>query len=202
MELTIEDTIKWMQLTNDKIQKNKEHLTALDQVIGDSDHGINMARGFQEVMKKLDAATYETVSDVMKDVAMTLMSKVGGAAGPLYGTAFLKLSMSLKDSQKVDESSFAKALEEAVQGIIMRGKANAGEKTMLDVWIPVQDYFSANNVKADELETIAKTAMEQTKELKATKGRASYFKDKSIGHIDPGSASSYYLFTSLAEVIE
>lgn len=199
--LQVEHALRWMEKTNTKIQDNKEYLTELDQAIGDGDHGINMSRGFQAVSDKLAGADYETVADVMKDVAMTLMSKVGGAAGPLYGTAFLKLSMTCKDHD-VDYAIFSQGIKDAVNGVKQRGKADVGEKTLVDVWSALaerlgdEDHFNADVI----LET-AKSAKENTKDTLATKGRAAYLKERSVGHLDPGSVSSFYLFESLAEVI-
>ncbi|GAB3059675.1 dihydroxyacetone kinase subunit DhaL [Virgibacillus ainsalahensis] len=203
MEFQAKDAIQWLNLANEKIQENKDYLTSLDQPIGDGDHGINMARGFQEVVNKLMEQEYENVSDVLKDAAMTIMSKVGGASGPLFGSAFLKFSTAVKDNQTVDKEMFTKGMEEAVAGVKQRGKAESGEKTMIDVWEPVAAYFKeAAEPEADELQSIANEAMEHTKETIATKGRASYFKEKSVGHIDPGSASSFYIFKALAEVLK
>lgn len=199
--LQAEDAITWMEEANKKMQTERDYLTALDQAIGDGDHGINMARGFQEVMNKLENETYSNVADVMKDAAMTLMSKVGGASGPLYGTAFLKLSMTFK-GKEVDYKLFVKGIEGALNGIKQRGKAEVGEKTLVDVWAEVasslqnHDCFSSGTIAE-----AAKTAMEKTKDTMATKGRAAYLKERSIGHLDPGSVSSYYIFDALAEVI-
>lgn len=191
-----------MVKANEYMQENKAYLTELDQAIGDSDHGINMSRGFQEVVKKLEQSSYDDVATVFKDVAMTLMSKVGGASGPLYGTAFLKLSMAVKGKGTVDKGDIAAGLDAAAQGIQQRGKSTTGEKTMVDVWVPVVSWWNEQSeIDAADLEKTVEEAMESTKPMKATKGRASYLKEKSVGHIDPGSASSYYIFKSLAEVL-
>ncbi len=203
MNITVNNAIQWMKRMHEKVNEHKDDLTSLDQAIGDGDHGINLARGFNEVMKKLDTVEYATVSDVFKDVAMTIMSKVGGASGPLYGTAFLKMSMALKDKESVTKADFATAVAEALNGLQQRGKAKPGDKTMVDVWNPVVSYIRDHEeIDWDELSATAKRAMEATKELRALKGRASYLKERSIGHIDPGALSSYYLFVSLAEVMK
>lgn len=203
MELTVKEMITWLEISNKRIQENKEYLTTLDQAIGDGDHGINMARGFQEVVNKVTAQDYEAIADVLKDTAMTLISKVGGASGPLLGTAFLKMSTAVKGQESLDTAEFATALDEAVNGIKQRGKASEGEKTMLDVWSPMVDYFSdADRFSPEIIAETAKKAMEKTEDMMATKGRASYFKEKSIGHIDPGAATSYYIFLSLAEAVK
>ncbi|RFA36649.1 dihydroxyacetone kinase subunit L [Virgibacillus dokdonensis] len=201
MQLNVKNTVQWMQRANEKMQANKDELTALDQPIGDGDHGINMARGFQEVVTKLEEATYTNVSEVLKDVAMTLMSKVGGASGPLFGTAFLKLSTKLKGEELVDQTSFGAALNEAVNGLKQRGKAEEGEKTMVDMWASIAHYFTDNehSTPAGLMES-ADAALGKIKAMTATKGRAAYFKEKTIGHQDPGSASTYFIFEALAEV--
>ncbi|MBL5799575.1 dihydroxyacetone kinase subunit L [Bacillus sporothermodurans] len=202
MNLTVDKTLKWMTRVNEKIQANKAYLTSLDQAIGDGDHGINMSRGFQEVVKKLSSSHYETVSDCFKDVAMTLMSKVGGASGPIFGTAFLKMSMSVKGKESINQEEFTRAIDDAINGIIQRGKANEGDKTLLDVWMPILRVFQENDdINWNDADNTAKNAMEATKERLAKKGRAAYLKERSIGHVDPGSVSSYYLFQSLAEVM-
>ncbi|GAQ19092.1 PTS-dependent dihydroxyacetone kinase, ADP-binding subunit DhaL [Oceanobacillus picturae] len=203
MELDVQLIVDWMKKTNEKMQENKPYLTTLDQPIGDGDHGINMARGFQEVENKVTKETYETPADVLKDVAMTLMSKVGGASGPLFGTAFLKLSTAVKGSETISYEAFVNGIEQAVAGVKQRGKAEAGEKTMVDVWYPVSEALTEEqDFSAEVLSETAKQAMENTKDMLATKGRAAYFKDKSQGHIDPGSASSFYLFEALSDVLK
>ena len=203
MLLNVTNTVKWMKTANEKIQENKTYLTELDQAIGDGDHGINMARGFQEVVTKITDTDYDNVSDLLKDVSMTLLSKVGGAAGPLYGTAFLKISMAVKGNETLDFPTFRKGLEEALEGIKQRGKAEKDEKTLVDVWEPLVDYLNGQaSFNAAGFESAAKEAMEATKDLEAKKGRAAYLRERSIGHLDPGSVSSFYIFSSLAEVLK
>lgn len=197
----VNDAKKWVQKINEKMQENKQQLTKLDQAIGDGDHGINMARGFNEAQNIVEKKEYSSVADVFKDVAMTVMSKVSGAAGPLYGSAFLRLSLSLKGKDQVSYADFAKGLEAALAGMKQRGKAEAGEKTLVDVWERVVEHLKKTDYpESEQLTAVAKSAMEKTKETMATKGRAAYFKEKSIGHIDPGAMSSYYLFAALSEV--
>ena len=203
MLITVQHARNWVEKMNSKIQENKEYLTSLDQAIGDGDHGINMARGFNEVVKKVSGSEYDTVSDLLKDVAMTLMSMVGGASGPLFGTAFLKMSMAVKGEEAINYDGFTKAVDQALQGIVQRGKAKEGDKTMVDVWTPVlRCLLGSEAFDPDQLMVTAKTAMEGTKDTMAIKGRAAYLKQRSIGHLDPGSVSSFYLFESLAEVIK
>ncbi|SDJ79021.1 dihydroxyacetone kinase subunit DhaL [Salimicrobium halophilum] len=201
MEMKTEQAVAWIEKANALIQSNKEYLTELDQAIGDGDHGLNMSRGFQEAEAKVSGTDYDTVADVFKDVATVLMSKIGGASGPLYGTAFLKMSMTVKDKDPVTEANLADAVEAALNGMKQRGKAEQGEKTMIDVWHPVADFLkNGQNVQADKLEETAERAMNETKDIVATKGRAAYLQERSKGHVDPGSTSSFYLFQALADV--
>ncbi|SEA31960.1 dihydroxyacetone kinase, C-terminal domain [Thalassobacillus cyri] len=203
MAFTVEQALNWLTKSNEKIQENKDYLSELDQAIGDGDHGINMARGFDEVVKKLDGNDYKQVADVWKDAAMTLMSKVGGASGPLFGTAFLKMSMAAKGGEAVSYDAFIKALEDGGAGIKQRGKATEGEKTMVDVWSPVvKQLKEAKDFDAGLIRDSSKSAMEATKDIIATKGRAAYLKERSKGHLDPGSVSSYYIFQALSDCIE
>lgn len=203
MGLTVEDIKLWITKTNDKIQQNKEYLTELDQAIGDGDHGINVSRGFQETVNKVSGSDYDTVTDVTKDWAMTLLSKVGGASGPLYGTALMKFSAALKGKEEIDYPSFVQAVEEGLGGLVLRGKAQEGDKTMIDVWSPLVAYLkNRDTLDPEDFDQTVKEAMENTKEMKAQKGRASYLGDRSVGHLDPGSVSSYYLFSSLADVLK
>lgn len=199
--IEVEQIRTWMNRTNDLIQENKQQLTELDQAVGDGDHGINMARGFKEVVAKLDENDYADAEAIMKDIAMTIMSKVGGASGPLYGTAFLKLSIAFK-GKNVDYQVFVKGVHDALAGIKQRGKAEVGEKTLVDVWASIADALEKyDRFDGNVLQEEAKNAMERTKDIQATKGRAAYLQERSIGHIDPGSVSSYYLFEALASVI-
>ncbi|OQO99639.1 dihydroxyacetone kinase subunit L [Geobacillus sp. 44B] len=203
MAFGVEQAKRWMSIANDHIQQQKQYLTELDQAIGDGDHGLNMARGFQEVVEKIASANYEDLGLLFKDVSMTLIAKVGGASGPLYGTAFLKMSMVLAGKKEADDKELIAALEAALSGIKARGKAKVGEKTMVDVWEPIMEFLrEKESLQAKEAALLAKEKMEHTKELEAKKGRAAYLGKRSVGHIDPGSASSHLLFAALAEALE
>ncbi|RKO62980.1 dihydroxyacetone kinase subunit DhaL [Caldibacillus debilis] len=202
MVLDVEKAARWIHRLNGKIQEQKQYLTDLDQAIGDGDHGINLARGFQEAANAISANSYQDLGALCKDVAMTLIGKVGGASGPLYGTAFMKLSMAWKGQKEIDREAMAKGFKDALEGLKMRGKAQPGDKTMIDVWEPAVAYMAGEGpLNGEELASVAKEKMEGTKELEAKKGRAAYLGKRSIGHIDPGAASSYLLFSTLAEVI-
>lgn len=190
-----------------KIEAEKEYLTELDNEIGDGDHGINLARGFEAVEKKLPSLAGGDIGALLKGVGMQLVSTVGGASGPLYGTAFMKAGMACKGLTEIDGPAFVKAMEAAVDGIKMRGKATEGEKTMLDALCPVlkvmQDDVAAGKSLKEALQDAAQAAekgVEYTKTIIATKGRASYLGERSLGHQDPGATSSLYLLQVLAEM--
>ncbi|HEM4765262.1 TPA: dihydroxyacetone kinase subunit DhaL [Streptococcus suis] len=180
----------WMETFNKKIQENKDYLSELDSPIGDGDHGGNMARGMAAVMQELSEKDYETADQVFKVVAMQLLSKVGGASGPLYGSAFMGIT---KASQA--GTDLADTLQAGLDMIQKRGKAELGEKTMVDVWIPVIAALRESQLTTE----IIHKAVQRTKDIAATKGRASYVGERSIGHIDPGSFSSGLLFEAMLE---
>lgn len=190
--LTIDTTIEWLGKFNEKIQENKAYLSELDGPIGDGDHGANMARGMSETMKALEVSNFESVSEIFKKVAMTLMSKVGGASGPLYGSAFLAMSKTATETLDTCELIYA-----GLEAIQKRGKAQVGEKTMVDIWSAFLNDLQTNSASKENLEKVVKASAE----LLATKGRASYLGERSIGHIDPGTQSSAYLFETLLEVV-
>ncbi|HFR3425718.1 TPA: dihydroxyacetone kinase subunit DhaL [Streptococcus suis] len=182
--------LTWMEKFNEKIQTNKDYLSQLDSPIGDGDHGGNMARGMAAVMQELSEKDYESADQVFKVVAMQLLSKVGGASGPLYGSAFMGIS---KSSQT--DTDLADVLQAGLDMIQKRGKAELGEKTMVDIWVPVIAALRENQLSVD----VIHEAVQATKDILATKGRASYVGERSIGHIDPGSFSSGLLFEALLE---
>lgn len=184
-------TRNWMQLFHEKIQQEKDTLSQLDTPIGDGDHGGNMARGMAAVMEELDKKEMHSPEEVLKTVSMQLLSKVGGASGPLYGSAFLGMAKAVTD----EEHTLSQILGTGLEMIQKRGKAEPGEKTMVDVWTAV--------IKAVESDSLSHDVIDQsvtaTKDLLATKGRASYVGERSLGHIDPGSYSSGLLFHALLE---
>ena len=184
---------------------NKEYLTDLDNVIGDGDHGINMSRGFTEVDKKMESFAGKDIGSILKTVGMTLVSTVGGSAGPLYGTAFMKAGTVIGAKDSVDMEDFLAALEAAVEGVKMRGKSTTGEKTMLDAMVPALEAMKAAKESGKDIATIfsdgvaaAEEGMEHTKELVATKGRASYLVERSVGHQDPGATSFALMLKEIA----
>lgn len=191
---------------SEKIDKNKEYLTELDAAIGDGDHGLNMSKGFNAVSDKLKAEEDDNIGNILKNTGMTLVSNVGGASGPLYGTAFMKASMALKDKNEIDINDFLSALKLALEGIKSRGKSTEGEKTMIDALSPaiksMEDSIKNGDSYIEVLEKGKDAALEGvefTKSIKATKGRASYLGDRSIGHQDPGATSCFYILETIYE---
>ena len=186
----IEQAKKWLLSFGEKTEQNKDYLNELDIAIGDGDHGSNMNRGLQAVKEKIADQPYSDLSDLFRDIGMTFVSKVGGASGPLYGSAFISMA---KEAKETD--SFPDLLAAGLEGIQRRGKAEVGEKTMVDVWEPVCRAAADHALSSD----LIRENLQQTEQLKATKGRASYLGERSIGHLDPGAQSSAYLFDSLLE---
>ncbi|AJH78681.1 dihydroxyacetone kinase subunit DhaL [Heyndrickxia coagulans] len=189
--LTAETATDWLHRFAEKINENKAYLSELDSAIGDGDHGSNMARGVAAMEEKLEAGGFATVQDVLKTAAMALLGKVGGASGPLYGSALIAMAKQAGENEQ-DVAAIVKA---GLEGIQKRGKAEKGEKTMVDVWIPACEALASGSLTKEAIQS----AVEATKEMKATKGRASYLGERSIGHLDPGAVSSGYLFEALLE---
>ncbi|MEG0068419.1 dihydroxyacetone kinase subunit DhaL [Cetobacterium sp.] len=188
----------------DVINQEKDYLSELDRVIGDSDHGVNLSRGFQKLIEEKDGLKNLNYSDFFNRIAMVLISNVGGASGAIYGTGLMKVAQSLKGKENLDLDTVIIASDAMVAGIKMRGKAEAGEKTMLDTIIPSVEALKQNKDKdlsviLENVELAAKTGMESTKDMLATKGRASYLGERSIGHIDPGAMSSYLIIKTICE---
>lgn len=189
--MEVKTAIEWMHTFNQKIQSNKDYLSELDTPIGDGDHGGNMARGMTAVIENLDNNEFSSAADVFKTVSMQLLSKVGGASGPLYGSAFMGITKA-----EQSESTISEALGAGLEMIQKRGKAELNEKTMVDVWHDVIEAIEKNELTEDRIDSL----VDATKGMKATKGRASYVGERSLGHIDPGSFSSGLLFKALLEV--
>jgi dihydroxyacetone kinase-like protein len=206
--MTKAQTLAWLDRQNSIFIEKKEYLTDLDAAIGDADHGINMNRGFAKVMEKLPAVADKDLGVILKTVGMTLMSSVGGASGPLYGTFWMKGAMALDGKEAMDTADFKKFLEAAVAGIVLRGRPEPGDKTMYDLWAPVLAHVLAQDdatplpqVVATAL-PVAEAALAATIPLQARKGRASYLGERSIGHPDPGATSSLYMVQTLGEVLQ
>ena len=194
--------IEILRNISNKINEQKDYLTQLDNEIGDGDHGVNLARGFTEVDKKLDTLTDKDIGTILKAVGMTLVSSVGGASGPLYGTAFMYAGKQVSDKFEIDINDFKEIIKVAIEGVQVRGKAVRGEKTMLDSMIPALEAMNEeNDSKACLNKAIdaANKGIEYTKTIIATKGRASYLGERSLGHQDPGATSFTYLLEAISE---
>jgi dihydroxyacetone kinase-like protein len=207
--LTAEWAVAWARRSAEVIGENRSRLTNLDREIGDGDHGENLDRGFRAVVAKLDGDPPTTPGAVLKTVATTLISTVGGASGPLLGTAFLKAAGAAGDAVELDGAAMAAVLAAARDGVVARGKAESGDKTMVDAWTPAVDAAAAaagDGAEPGEVLRVAAAAArrgaEATDALVARKGRASYLGERSAGHRDPGAESSALLLAAAAEVAE
>jgi phosphoenolpyruvate---glycerone phosphotransferase subunit DhaL len=192
------------------MEEHRRTLTKLDSEIGDGDHGTNMHRGFQAALERLDGAEPSSPADALKAVSMALIGKVGGAAGPLYGTAFLRASTALQDKSGVSAEDAAEALEAALEGIKQRGKAEVGDKTMVDALAPAAEAAKEAAGSAEggvagvfrAAADAAKEGAESTVPLSARRGRASYLGARAAGHEDPGARSTYLLLDAAARTLE
>jgi dihydroxyacetone kinase-like protein len=199
---------RWLRAFADAITENADELTALDSAIGDADHGANMRRGMTAVVGKLDAAPDAPPATLLKTAGMTLVSTVGGASGPLYGTLFLRMATSAGDRSELDAAAFAAALRAGLEGVLARGKAQVGDKTMVDALTPALDALDAALADGASLgdglraaAAAAEKGAEDTVPLVARKGRASYLGERSAGHRDPGATSTALLLDAAASTL-
>ena len=206
--VTKEQVVRWLEATAAVLEANKGYLTDLDSAIGDADHGTNMDRGFKKVMEKLPTVADKDIGNILKTVGMTLISSVGGASGPLYGTFYMRGGMAADAKEELDNNDLVNVLQGAVDGIIQRGRAQPGDKTMVDALLPALDALKAAVAEGqgatDALAAAvaaAEQGMKDTIPLQARKGRASYLGERSIGHQDPGATSSYLMLNALLEAI-
>ncbi len=205
-----EQILRWLQRFATKIEQNKDYLTELDAAIGDADHGINMERGFKKLLIQLPSLSIQDdIGSILKGVSMTLISSIGGASGPLYGTFFLRASAIVADKQELDERDMLEMLKAGLDGVIERGKTQLGDKTMLDVLYPAVIAFEkAVNDRKVMLEAMesallsAEQGMKNTASMQAKKGRASYLGSSSLGHQDPGATSCYIMLKCLYDSIK
>jgi dihydroxyacetone kinase-like protein len=208
--LDVDWAVRWLTLSAQAMAEHRVELIELDRAIGDSDHGENMDRGFKAVMEKLAEAPPATPGAALKLTAMALMSKVGGAAGPLYGTAFLRASTSLGDTTDIDPAALAAAIQAARDGVVARGKAESGDKTMVDAWTPAVEAAAAQAAEGDgnvvkvllAAAEAAEAGAVATDPLIARKGRASYLGERSAGHRDPGAVSTALILRAAAGAAE
>jgi len=206
--VTHDDVVRWIRAFAAAIAENKDSLTDLDSAIGDADHGINMNRGMTAVIAKLDGGGSADVGALLKTVGMTLVSSVGGAGGPLYGTLFLRLGAAADAKDELTDEDWVAMVAAGVEGVQSRGKAEPNDKTMVDALIPARDALAAAVASgepfADALRAAAAAAeegMKATIPLVARKGRASYLGERSAGHQDPGATSSWLLMRTAAETL-
>jgi dihydroxyacetone kinase-like protein len=207
LSIPYDEVVHFIRAYADVIAENKEYLTQLDSAIGDADHGINMNRGMQAALAKLDGAAPGDVGALFKTVGMTLVSTVGGAGGPLYGTLFLQLGTPVAGKDAIEPEDWGAALAAAVAGVQARGKAELEDKTMVDALAPARDAYTAALEEGasfdDALRRSADAAeegMKATIPLVARKGRASYLGERSAGHQDPGATSSWLLVKTVADI--
>ncbi len=208
MSISYDAVVRWVKEFAATIAKNKEYLTRLDSAIGDADHGINMDRGMRAALAKLDGVSGNDVGNLLKTVGMTLVSTVGGAGGPLYGTLFLQMGTAASGKEELAPEDWAAALEAAITGVQARGKAEPGDKTMVDALLPARDALRAALAGGTPLDEAlrrsagaAEEGMKATIPLVARKGRASYLGERSAGHQDPGATSSYLLLKTAADTL-
>lgn len=190
------------------IDRKKLYLSELDAAIGDGDHGLNLSKGFKALEEKIQSVSNDDIGNVLKTAGMALVTTVGGASGPLYGTAFMKGAAVVNNKSSIDMNDYLNILTEALNGIKMRGKSTEGEKTMIDTLSPVVDEVKKDleegrdsNFILERIRDIARKGMESTRDIIATKGRASYLKERSIGHKDPGATSMYYILDTICESV-
>ncbi|PRY34351.1 dihydroxyacetone kinase DhaL subunit [Umezawaea tangerina] len=196
-----------MRAASQVLEEHRVELSTLDREIGDGDHGENMNRGFGALVTALERDAPDSPGGVLKLAATTLISKVGGAAGPLYGTAFLRAATAVKDAAELDADLVAKALRAALDGVVARGKAELGDKTMVDALLPAVRAAEEAAGRGEDVPTLLKAAAEAAAEgadstvlLVARKGRASYLGERSVGHLDPGARSTSLLLRTFADV--
>ena len=206
--ISLDQLTGWLTRFHDLVTEQVSYLTELDSAIGDADHGSNMTRGMGAVIDKIQASPAGAIDELFKGAGMTLVTSVGGASGPLYGTFFLRIGATAGPVDTLDAPGLASALRAGLDGVVARGKAEAGDKTMFDVLAPALEAFDAALVDSSDIPSAARaaysaarTGRDATEALLARKGRASYLGERSIGHIDPGAASTSLLFQALAETL-
>lgn len=206
MPIAREDALNWIKACGKVLAENRDYLTQLDAAIGDADHGANMDRGFKAVLNKMPEISDKDIGTIFKTVGMTLISTVGGAGGPLYGTFFLQAGMKTAGKMELTLSDWYSVLDAALSGVVMRGKAELGDKTMVDALTPARDALKAALENHTSLSTAleqsaeaARAGMEGTIPMVARKGRASYLGERSAGHQDPGATSSYLILKAAAD---
>lgn len=208
MTVGVDEVVTWISTCADRITERREELTKLDSAIGDADHGANMTRGFKAAVETLSDSPPETIAEAFKTTAMALISKVGGASGPLYGTMFLKMSQAANEMDEIGTAEWADLLDAALDGIVSRGKAVLEDKTIVDALSPAVDAVRNATDSGDDLETAMRAMNEAAEQgvaatvpLVARKGRASYLGERSAGHQDPGATSTHLILDAAADTL-
>ena len=208
MTISKEQIVAWLEKTATVLNEQKEYLTQLDSAIGDADHGANMARGFKKVMEKLPTFADKDIGNILKNTGMALISSVGGASGPLYGTFYMRAATPTNGKEELDGDDVAAMLKAGMEGVISRGRAEVGDKTMIDAWTPAVEALQQSLADGADVKTAvtacvsaAEQGMKDTIPLQAKKGRASYLGERSKGHQDPGATSTYFILKALSDVL-
>jgi dihydroxyacetone kinase-like protein len=209
MSVTPQHVFRFLQRVHAEVEARHDELTRLDAAIGDADHGTNLLRGFSAVVERLPEMDGQDVATILRTIGMTLISSVGGASGPLYGTAFIRAGMVLRERPDTTLDDLVAAWEAALEGIQARGRAQRGEKTMVDTIAPALDALKAARADGHDARKAlraaaeaAETGMRSTISMQATKGRASYLGERSIGHQDPGATSAHLIVRVMLEISE
>jgi len=208
MRMTKSQVLQWLENCNEVMTAQRDYLTQLDTEIGDADHGLNMQRGFSKALEKVATVAEKDIGTILKTVGMTLLSQVGGASGPLYGSLFIKGAQSAVGKEELSNDELVTVLKQGVEGIIARGRAELGDKTMCDVWLPVLAELETAD-KSQSLSALFESAVKKAEEsvaatipLVAKKGRASYLGERSAGHQDPGATSTMYMIKALYDAVK
>jgi dihydroxyacetone kinase-like protein len=203
-----EHIVRWLEASAAVLAENRDRLTKLDAALGDADHGINMDRGFKKVQAMLDTATSGDIASLLKQTGMTLISSVGGASGPLYGSFFMRAGLAVAGREILETGDLAALFDEGLKGVMERGRAQAGDKTMVDALLPAVHMLKEAAAKGlDAVKAVdgasrqALRGAEETIPMTARKGRASYLGERSRGHQDPGATSSYLIIEALNQVL-
>jgi dihydroxyacetone kinase-like protein len=206
MVISRDDAVKWIRASASVIFENRDYLIQLNSETGDADHGANMDRGFRAVIARMPEISHQDIGTIFKTVGMTLQSTIGGAAGPLYGTFFLQAGRKAAGKMELNLNDWYTALEAALDGVVMRGNAEPGDKTMVDALFPAVSALKQATEENIPLQQAliqsaeaAKLGMEQTTQLVARKGRASYLRERSAGHQDPGATSMFLILKAAAD---
>jgi phosphoenolpyruvate---glycerone phosphotransferase subunit DhaL len=208
MSIKKEQVLDWLRLTAKVLEENREYLTQLDAAIGDADHGINMDRGFKKVVSQLPSLAQKDIGEIFKGAGMALISSVGGASGPLYGTFFLRAGGVINGKQELGLADLAAVWKAGLSGVMERGRAQPGDKTMVDALTPAVEALGRSAQNKGDLSGALKLAVKAVEQgikntipLQAKKGRASYLGERSIGHQDPGATSSYLILKALSDTV-